>query len=84
MATIAARSNPLGTGEAALARGAWGDTGVGFERAREAGAGPEALEGLAMAAFFLDEAPRVFATRERMPATGRPAGPSMPRRSPPR
>jgi DNA-binding NarL/FixJ family response regulator len=66
-----ARSDPLAAGRAALDRGAWEEALAAF-----AGAGedPEALEGLATAAFFLDEASLVFDARERAYARYREAG----------
>lgn len=69
-----ARSDPLGAGEAALGRGAWEEALVAFERAVTAGAAPEALEGLAAAAFFLDQGAVVFDARERAYASYREAG----------
>jgi DNA-binding CsgD family transcriptional regulator len=45
----------LPVGKAALTECSWGQARAAFERAAHAGAGPEALEGLAQAAFFLDE-----------------------------
>ena len=52
-------------GDDALARGAWTEARDAFEadlRGRET---PEALEGLALAAWWLDLADRVFDSRER-------------------
>ena len=74
MATMDARSDALAAGEAALERGAWEEARAAFERALAAAAGPEALEGLATAAWFLDEVPLVFDARERAYATYREAG----------
>jgi hypothetical protein len=45
----------VGAGNAALSRCNWTEGRAAFERAVRAGAGPEAMEGLAQAAFFLDE-----------------------------
>jgi DNA-binding NarL/FixJ family response regulator len=45
----------LDAGEAALRECRWAEARAAFERAIQEGAGPEALEGLARAAFFLDE-----------------------------
>src|SRR5919201_854590 len=73
MARMGARSDPLAAAEGALARGSWGEARAEFERAIEGGAGPEAYEGLAMAAFFLDEASLVFEARERAYAGSREA-----------
>jgi LuxR family maltose regulon positive regulatory protein len=72
--TMDACSDPLGVGEAALGRGAWEEARAAFDRAVAAGAGPRALEGLATAAFFLDEGPLVFDARERAYAGYREAG----------
>jgi LuxR family maltose regulon positive regulatory protein len=74
MATMDARSGSLAAGEAALERGAWEEARAAFERALATGAGPEALEGLATAAWFLDDAPVVFDARERAFAAYRDAG----------
>jgi hypothetical protein len=68
------RGGSLATGEAALERSAWKEALVAFERAVAAGAGPEALEGVATAAFFLDEGGLVFDARERAYAGYRDAG----------
>jgi DNA-binding CsgD family transcriptional regulator len=69
-----ARSDLLAAGEMALERGAWEEARAAFERALATGAGPEALEGLARAAWFLDEVPLVFDARERAYAAYREAG----------
>jgi LuxR family maltose regulon positive regulatory protein len=61
-------------GDEALARGAWDDAGSAFRRALAAGAGPEALEGLASAAFFLDQVGEALDARERAYAAYRGAG----------
>jgi LuxR family maltose regulon positive regulatory protein len=74
MATTDDRSDPLAAGEAALARGAWQEARDLFEEAVADGAGPEALEGLATAAFFLDQGPVVLDSRERAYAQYREAG----------
>jgi hypothetical protein len=71
---MGARSDPLAAAEGALARGSWWEARAEFERAIEGGAGPEAYEGLAMTAFFLDEASLVFDARERAYAGYREAG----------
>jgi LuxR family transcriptional regulator, maltose regulon positive regulatory protein len=42
-------------GKTALSECSWAQARAAFERAAQAGAGPEALEGLAQAAFFLDQ-----------------------------
>jgi DNA-binding CsgD family transcriptional regulator len=74
MTTMDARSDALAAGEAALGRGAWEEARAAFERAVAAEAGPDALEGLATAAWFLDEAPLVFDARERAYAGYQEAG----------
>jgi len=53
-----------GAGETALARGAWADARDAFSRALAAGDTPEALEGFATAAWWLDQADAVFEARE--------------------
>ncbi|MFN8059095.1 MAG: response regulator transcription factor [Vicinamibacterales bacterium] len=52
-------------GQTALARGAWQDARRAFERALESGEDPVALEGLGLAAWWLDHADLVFDSRER-------------------
>jgi DNA-binding CsgD family transcriptional regulator len=74
MSTMDARSDLLAAGEEALERGDWADARAAFERAVEQEATPEALEGLATAAWFLDEAPLVFDAREGAFAAYREAG----------
>ncbi len=57
---------PLDAGQAALARGAWSDAFQAFEAALvEQPDQPEALEGRGLAAWWLDLADVVFASRER-------------------
>jgi ATP/maltotriose-dependent transcriptional regulator MalT len=58
-------SGPLVAGQAALARGAWREARRAFRAALSKGESPEALEGLGMAAWWLDDADLVFASRER-------------------
>ena len=74
MATLDAGSDSFAAAEAALERGAWEEAFVDFERAIGAGVGPEAIEGLGMAAWFLDDVPVVFDARERAYAAYREAG----------
>jgi LuxR family transcriptional regulator, maltose regulon positive regulatory protein len=74
MATKHARSDSLAAGEAALERGAWEEARAAFEGSLAEGASPEALEGLATAAWFLDEVPLVFDARERAYSAYRQAG----------
>jgi DNA-binding CsgD family transcriptional regulator len=74
MATRDARGDPVSAGELALTRGAWDEARTHFEEAVADGAGPEALEGLATAAFFLDDGPLVLDARERAYAGYRDAG----------
>ena len=57
--------NSLDAGRSALGRGDWEAARVAFERALEAAETPEALEGLALAAWWLDRAELVFDARER-------------------
>jgi hypothetical protein len=45
----------LRAGRIALSECRWADARAAFERAYQAGAGSEALEGVAQAAFFLDD-----------------------------
>ncbi len=52
-------------GDEALRRGAWSEAHDAFTTALAAGETPEALEGLALAAWWLDLAEIVFASRER-------------------
>ncbi len=61
MATRDAHSDLLATGETDLDRGAWDEALASFERAVAA----DALEGLATAAFFLDEGSVAIDARER-------------------
>jgi LuxR family transcriptional regulator, maltose regulon positive regulatory protein len=49
----------------ALERGAWEAARGGFEAALSIEESPEALEGMGAAAWWLDDAPTVFASRER-------------------
>ena len=52
-------------GSAALLRGAWDEARASFEQALAVHETPEALEGLGAAAWWLDLADIVFASRER-------------------
>lgn len=63
----------LQTGKSALAECSWGEARAAFERAAQAGAGAEALEGLAQAAFFLDEPDAAVDAHERAYAAYRDA-----------
>ena len=65
MASTGVGSDDLDAGARALAEHDWPDARAAFERALAAGAGPEALEGLAQAAFFLNEAALALDARER-------------------
>ena len=59
---------PIGSheaGRAALARGDWQAARIAFEAALQTGENPEALEGLGLAAWWLDLADVVFDARER-------------------
>jgi LuxR family transcriptional regulator, maltose regulon positive regulatory protein len=64
----------LGAGKTALSECRWVEARAAFERAAQAGAGPEALEGLARAAFFLDEPELAVDAHERAYAAYRAAG----------
>ena len=55
----------LTAGRKALAAGAWEDARLAFERVLDADETPEALEGLGLAAWWLDRADVVFDARER-------------------
>src|SRR4051794_891715 len=57
--------NALDVGRAALARGDWQAARLAFDTALESEATPEALEGLGLAAWWLDLADVVFDVRER-------------------
>jgi LuxR family transcriptional regulator, maltose regulon positive regulatory protein len=57
--------NGVDAGRAALGRGDWQAARVAFERALQTGESPEALEGLGLAAWWLDLADVVFDARER-------------------
>ncbi|MBZ5557863.1 MAG: LuxR C-terminal-related transcriptional regulator [Acidobacteriia bacterium] len=59
------RPEDCATGDAALARGAWDEARDAFARALGARESPEALEGLALAGWWLDRADLVFDSRER-------------------
>jgi len=72
MAAADVRSD-LGAGKAALSKCAWAEARAAFERASQAGGGPEALEGLAQAAFFLDEPDLAIDAHERAYAVYRAA-----------
>ena len=55
----------LAAGQAALGRGDWPGARVAFEHSLQTGESPEALEGLGLAAWWLDRADTVFDVRER-------------------
>jgi DNA-binding NarL/FixJ family response regulator len=74
MASTGVRSDDLQAGAKALAQCNWAQARTAFERAASAGAGAEALEGLAQAAFFLDEGQIALDARERAYADYREAG----------
>jgi len=59
------RPEDCARGDAALARGAWAEARDAFASALLARESPEALEGLALAAWWLDLADVVFDARER-------------------
>ena len=52
-------------GDQCLSRGAWSDARSAFESSLRERESPEALEGLALAAWWLDDADVVFDARER-------------------
>jgi LuxR family transcriptional regulator, maltose regulon positive regulatory protein len=56
---------PLEIGRAALRTGDWEDARRAFERALTLDETPEALEGLGLAAWWLDQGDEVFSARER-------------------
>ena len=58
-------ADDLAAGRVALEAGAWQQALQAFERAVKAEESPEALEGLGLAAWWLDLAPVVFDSRER-------------------
>jgi LuxR family transcriptional regulator, maltose regulon positive regulatory protein len=58
-------SRPLDEAQQALKRGAWEEARRRFEGALAEEETPEALEGLGAAAWWLEDAPAVFASRER-------------------
>jgi DNA-binding NarL/FixJ family response regulator len=60
-----ARPSECAAGDEALARGAWTEAREAFEEALRLGEIPEALEGLGLAAWWLDLADLVFDVRER-------------------
>ena len=57
--------NGLDTGRAALGRGDWQAARLAFELSLQTEENPEALEGLGLAAWWLDLADVVFDVRER-------------------
>jgi DNA-binding NarL/FixJ family response regulator len=72
MAATDVRSE-LRAGKVALSGCRWAEARAAFERAAQAGGGPEALEGLAQAAFFLDEPELAVDAHERAYAAYRRA-----------
>ena len=59
------RSEECAAGDALLSRGAWSDARAAFEAVLRDRDNPEALEGLALASWWLDDAEVVFDARER-------------------
>src|SRR3982751_1282210 len=53
------------TGQEALSRGAWAEARAAFETALASGESADALEGVGLAAWWLDDADAVFTARER-------------------
>jgi hypothetical protein len=74
MASTGAASDDLEAGAVAPAERTWPKARTAFERALAAGCGPKALEGLAQAAFVLNEAALALDTREAAYAGYREAG----------
>ena len=72
MAAADVRSD-LRAGKTALLECRWVEARAAFERAVDGGAGPEALEGIAQAAFFLDEPDAAVDAHERAYAAYRSA-----------
>jgi hypothetical protein len=64
-AAVSVLDDPLASGHAALARGAWEDARDCFERAIAREETAEALEGLGLAAYWLDDAALTRDARER-------------------
>lgn len=62
---LAVPKTEIAAGNRALARGDWQVARRCFERALRRGETPEALEGLGMAAWWLDDAATIFDARER-------------------
>jgi len=60
-----ARPPDCTAGDELLSRGAWSDARAAFEAALRDRESPEALEGLGLAAWWLDDADATFAARER-------------------
>jgi DNA-binding NarL/FixJ family response regulator len=58
-------NDPLKSGREALGRGAWGEARACFEAALRRGETADALEGLGMAAWWLDDAATTLNARER-------------------
>jgi LuxR family transcriptional regulator, maltose regulon positive regulatory protein len=58
-------ADPLSAGHEALRRGEWEQARAYFEAAHERGESPETTEGLAMAAWWLDDGRLVIESRER-------------------
>jgi ATP/maltotriose-dependent transcriptional regulator MalT len=58
-------ADPLRAGNEALRRGEWEQARAYFEAARERGESPEAMEALAMAAWWLDDGRLAIESRER-------------------
>jgi LuxR family transcriptional regulator, maltose regulon positive regulatory protein len=74
MATSDLLADRLAAGDAALARGAWKEARALFDDALAHGAGPEALEGMGLASFFMTDGDAAIETRERAYAAYRDAG----------
>jgi DNA-binding NarL/FixJ family response regulator len=55
----------MSLGDAAIARGAWPEARLHYEQVADLQQNPSALEGLGLAAWWLDDADLVFSSRER-------------------
>ena len=65
MAEVASSGERVREGDAALARGAWGEARAIFEQEIEARETVEALEGLSWAAWWVEDVPTCLEARER-------------------
>src|SRR5215211_4390215 len=70
MAEIASWGEQIRDGQAALARGEWGEARAIFEQELEANETVDALEGLSWAAWWVEDVPTCLEARERAIANG--------------